>query len=83
MSANTHSIESIDGTKTYDADLDQSQRTLRVDGERIDLGICTDYEEWFGGDVEELAYSTGPYTVTIKIDRRKQDGTLYRITVEE
>lgn len=77
------SLTALDGTETYDASLDESEHTLTVNGEEYDLGICTEYEEWFGGDVKQLTYSTGPYTVDIRVDRRKENGTMLRIDVEQ
>lgn len=76
-------ITELDGLETYDASLDPATRTLYVDGERYALGLCTDYEEWFGGDVKHTTYRNGPYSVKIKVDHRLENGTLVKVNIEE
>jgi hypothetical protein len=79
----TQNWSRIDGKKTYEASLEVLNHTLRVEGKKYNLGICINYEDYFGGDVEYYTYSVGDMEVEVKIDRQKEQGTLYRIQISD
>ncbi|WP_162991474.1 hypothetical protein [Halostella salina] len=69
--------------ETFDATLNTVQNALEIDGNRINLGLCIDYEEHFGGDVRYYTYRCGPYEVEVKRDVRKQGGTKIAVEVTD
>jgi hypothetical protein len=89
MSDNSNSIDGLEQLanqsrlKTFDAALNTVQNALEIDGKRINLGLCTGYEEYYGGDVQHYTFRCGPYEVEIKEDRRKMQGTQHVVEVED
>lgn len=81
MTQEQHITDIHSHDRRSDVEFRPGYHTLIVDDETYELGICIDYEEYYGGDLARYTYRNGPYEVIVEHDSRKVNAP-YKITVE-